>query len=432
MAEILVAGLSPAGHIGPLLKIAQDLVGRGHRVTVMTGARHADTIRGIGARQRLLPPEADFDRSPFDSVGRTTGITTLREAITRVFLAPMPHQAAELSAATAETRFDAVVADYWFLGIIPLLLGDPASRPPVLLFMPTPLTLSSRDTAPWGMGMAPLPGLRGRLRNGVLNLVAQRVTLRSAQRDANAILGSLGVSRLPVSLPDVGELADRLIVPTVPSFEYPRTDLPRNVRFVGAVHPRSCGYLPPQWRHELDDDRPVVHVTDRSVNDDVPGLTESTIEALAGENVLVVATTGGGRLTGSLPGNVRVAERVPYEALLEHVDVMVTDGSYVAVQRALSTGVPLVVAGAAGYMQEVAARVAWSGAGVNLKTPTPTQVMIRDAVRDVLDEERYLRRARELESAFTRRDGIAEITALVGEVVGARRTSPGQRVRSRE
>ena len=41
MAEILVAALSPIGHIGPLLNVTRGLVDRGDRVTVLTTAgRH--------------------------------------------------------------------------------------------------------------------------------------------------------------------------------------------------------------------------------------------------------------------------------------------------------------------------------------------------------------------------------------------------------
>ena len=49
--------------------------------------------------------------------------------------------------------------------------------------------------------------------------------------------------------------------------------------------------------------------------------------------------------------------------------------------------------------------------------------MVRNAVRELLDDGRYLSRARELEAAFARRHGIAEIAALVDEVVEERRTA---------
>jgi MGT family glycosyltransferase len=432
MAEILIAALSPTGHVGPLLSVAQDLAARGNRVTVMTGAVHTDAILAAGARAHPLPAAADFDDSPFDasSRGKTSPLKALNLVIMRLFLAPMPHQAAELSAAMARTRFDAIIADYGFFGVIPFLLGDPASRPPILQYTPTPLMLSSRDTAPNGLGLQPGSGRLSRLRNRALTLLSHHVVLRESQRATNAMLEALGVRRLPTFLLDVGVLADRFIVPTVPSFEYPRSDLAPNVRFVGAVHPQaSRRFVPPDWWPELDGGRPVVHVTQGTVdNEAMSRLIEPTIEALASEDVTLVVTTGGRGvpdLQAPLPANTHVAEFIPHEVLLPKVDVMVTNGGYGGVQRAVSTGVPLVVAGSTEDKPEVAARVAWSGAGVNLETGTPSPTMIRNAVRELLDDGRYLARARELEVAFAQRDGIAEIAALVDEVVSARRPHSG-------
>ncbi|WP_319456215.1 MULTISPECIES: nucleotide disphospho-sugar-binding domain-containing protein [unclassified Mycobacterium] len=435
MAEILIASLSPTGHISPLLSVAQDLVARGDRVTVMTGAVHTDAVLAVGAHPHPLSEAADFDQSPFDasSRGKTSKVKALNLAIIRLFLAPMPHQYAELTSVLATTRFDAIIADYGFFGVIPLLVGHPAARPPILQYTPTPMMLSSRDTAPSGLGLPPGSGWFGRLRNRVLTQVSQRVILRESQRATNAMLGDLGVQHLPVFLLDVGVLADRFIVPTVPSFEYPRRDLAPNVRFVGAVHPQPSNcYVPPTWWSELDGSRPVVHVTQGTVdNEDLSRLIEPTIEALANEDVTLVVTTGGrdiNDLAVDVPPNTFVAEYIPHDVLLPKVDVMVTNGGYGAVQRAVSTGVPLVVAGNTEDKPEVAARVAWSGAGLNLKTGTPSPAMIRDAVRELLGDCAYLRRARELEAAFAQRHGIAEISALVDEVVAER---GGQRRRSR-
>ena len=243
---------------------------------------------------------------------------------------------------------------------------------------------------------------------------------RSGQPITN--LDRLNSRRLSTFILDSGVLADRYIAPTVPEFDYPRSDLPANVRYVGAVHPApSQGFRLPPWWSELDGERPVVHVTQGTIdNADLGRLVEPTIEALGGDDVIVVATTGGrdaSQLKAVLPLNTYVAEYIPHDLLLSKVDVMVTNGGYGAVQRALSAGVPLVVAGNTEDKPEVAARVAWSGAGINLRTGTPTPGAVRAAVRTVLSDGRYLRRARELEAAFARRDGVAEIAAMVDEVI---------------
>jgi UDP:flavonoid glycosyltransferase YjiC (YdhE family) len=92
---------------------------------------------------------------------------------------------------------------------------------------------------------------------------------------------------------------------------------------------------------------------------------------------------------GPLPGNV-IAERfLPFDALLPHVDVLVTNGGFGGVQRAIAHGVPLVVAGTTEDKKDVNARVAHSGVGVNLRTDTPTAAAIGRAVATVLGSTRF-------------------------------------------
>jgi MGT family glycosyltransferase len=432
MPEILIASLSPVGHIAPLLNIAQGLVDRGDRVTVLSSADHAAKIRAVGATPRAIPAEADFDltRLDIDLPGRTktSGIKRVNFDIVRLFVQPMPHQTRVLSELMAQTAFDAMIVDAGFFGILPFLLGDPAARPPVLVYATTPLMISSRDTAPSGMGLPPSSSALGRLRNRALHLLSQKVLLRQSQNAVNYLLDHLNSRPLPMFILDAGLLGDRYISPTVPEFDYPRSDLPANVRYVGAVHPSpAAGYRLPPWWAELDSDRPVVHVTQGTIdNADLGRLVEPTIEALADEDVIVVVSTGGrdaSQLKVALPMNTFVAEYIPHDLLLPKVNVMVTNGGYGAVQRALSMGVPLVVAGNTEDKPEVAARVAWTGAGIDLRTGAPTAGAVRAAVRDVLNDGRYLSAARTLEAAFARRCGVAEIAALVDDVIGEHRTA---------
>lgn len=430
MAEILIAGLSAAGHVTPLLAIAGGLAHRGDRVTVLTSPRHEAKVLACGARFHPLPPEADVEDGKVDHMpGRAelSGLRRLNFDITEMFIAPMPRQAEILTELFIQTRYDAVIVDSVFFGIVPFLLGSRAGVPPVLAFTPMPLMIASRDTAPAGLGMLPGTGPLGRLRNRTLTALSHSVLLGPSHRAANRRLHSMNAPRLPLFVLDAGLLADRYIVPTVPAFDYPRSDLPAQVRYVGAVHPQpTIGFRPPSWWHELDGDRPVVHVTQGTVdNADLGRLLEPTIEALGGEDVIVVATTGGRDVDDikvALPLNTRVAEFIPHDLLLPKVDVMVTNGGYGAVQRALCAGVPLVVAGDSEDKPEVAARVGWSGAGINLRTGTPTPRALRNAVGAVLHNPHYRNCARNLQTAFAQRDGVAEIALLVDEVIAERAT----------
>lgn len=144
-----------------------------------------------------------------------------------------------------------------------------------------------------------------------------------------------------------------------------------------------------------------MHVTQGTFdNADLDQLIAPTLQALADRpDTVVVATTGGRqgqRFHGSIPDNARVADWIPYSALLPHVDVMITNGGYGGVQYALSHGVPVVVAGETSDKAEVGARVDYTGVGIDLKTPTPSPEEIRAAVDAIRREGRYRAAAQRL------------------------------------
>jgi len=102
------------------------------------------------------------------------------------------------------------------------------------------------------------------------------------------------------------------------------------------------------------------------------------------------------------------------------VDVMVTNGGYGGVQQALANGVPLVVAGDSEDKPEVAARVHWSGTGVNLRTGRPSPAMVARAVRGVLDRPTYRARAQALQEQIAASHPLDEISATLANLCLAR------------
>jgi UDP:flavonoid glycosyltransferase YjiC (YdhE family) len=105
----------------------------------------------------------------------------------------------------------------------------------------------------------------------------------------------------------------------------------------------------------------------------------------------------GGVVAGPIPANARVATFLPYAHLLPRVSIVITNAGFGGVQLALAHGIPLIAAGGSEEKPEVAARVAWTGAGLDLRTATPTPHRLRDAVRTLLREPRYRESARRLQ-----------------------------------
>lgn len=428
------------GHVAPMITVGQALLARGQRATVLTGSKFRRAVEASGLGFRALPGEVDYDDANLGDWlpqrGQYSGIAAGRHDIIGMFIRPIPAQHQALVDALDAQRFDAVVADAAYLGVLPTLLGAPAGdRIPIVGISATPLSLRSTDCAPFGSGLRPGRSAFTRLRNRQINFLLDHGPLRAIQRELDTVLRRLGVLEPDLNYFDHAAVFDATFHLSVAGFEYPRRELPASVQFVGPLHPEplSASVGPPIWWSELDGRRPVVHVTQGTMaNVDLSQLIAPTLRALAHEDVLVVASTGGqsvdalpSLLGGSLPDNVRVAEFLPYAQLLPKVDVMVTNGGFGGVQRALAHGLPLVVAGSTEDKPEVAARVAWSGAGLNLRTARPTPARLRRAVRSALYDPRYRQAAQRLQQEITAQGNpLARISdhleALVSTGAGVR------------
>ena len=425
MSRFLFGSNPFSGHVRPGLPIARELVARGHEVVWYTGGRFRAMVEATGARHVAPTAAVDFDEADLEATfpGRAAtraGIPQLKFDVRHLFLDPVVDQVHDMQALLAEESFDAIVVESTFLAgaYLSELTGID-----VAVYGITPLTGRSRDTAPTGLGMTPLSGPLGRVRNRVLHDLIEKVVFGPEQRRAQSVRAALGLPRSDVFFFDTGLLTVPLFIHgTVPEFEYPRTDLPSTVHFVGALLPGTPGTAPlPAWWDELDGDRPVVLVTQGTVKVDPDHLLHPAIEGLAGEDVLVVGTTGGAEPSELLrrhdAANVRLERFIPFEDLLPYVDVVVTNGGYGGTQQALAHGIPVVVAGVTEGKIEIAARVRWAGVGIDLRTDSASAEQVRTAVRRVLADPSYRDRARNLAERYAAHDAARSAADLVEGLV---------------
>ncbi|HET8746491.1 MAG TPA: glycosyltransferase [Ramlibacter sp.] len=427
MASILIATVPIHGHVTPLLAVARHLVARGDRVRFLTGSRFAAAVRATGADHLPLPATADFDdridlNDRFPERAKLSGPRSLAFDIIELFTRPARAQYDAVMAAHAAEPVDALLVDPAFAGAA-FVLGHPrALRPAVVLCGVLPLSVASRDTAPFGMGLAPLGGAAGRMRNALLAFVAGRI-LAPAQRVAEGMFREVHGRALPGPILDWARHADAIAQFTVPEFEYPRSDAPSNLHFVGPISASGSAAPRPSWWADLEGQRAIVHVTQGTIaNKDFGQLVGPTLQALADEDVLVLVATGGRPLDTlpPLPANARAAEFLPYDELLPRVDVFVTNGGYGGVQYALRYGVPIVVSGGQEDKPEVGARVAWSGVGRRLQRVSPRPAEIRQAVRAVLHDGRYRTAAAAMAQRMARSGGLEALSRIVDDVILSR------------
>ena len=420
MATYLLAANPIHGHAGPIIQVAAHLARIGHDVTVVTGSRFREQVARTGSRFLPLQGKADYDdRLPDTSLpdgDRYRGVRRAQYDIRAIFVETIPDQYTTMDAAITETRPDAILVDGAFAGVLPLIART-SRRPPVVALGVTPLTQSSRVLGPHGMALPPARTSFDRARYAAMNALARRVIFRPTQRSGIRVFHQCG-ARLDGFIMDASRRFDRFLQTGPASLEYPRPDLDPNTHFVGVLPHAASSEEKPTWWDTLDGDRPVVHVTQGTIdNQDFGRLVRPTLEALRDRDVTVVVAAGGRPVEtlGPLPANAHAASYLSYDDLLPRTDVFVTNGGFGGVQASLAHGVPLVVAGGTEDKPEVAARVAWSGAGVDLKTGTPGPDAVAEAVDTILADASYRENARRLAADAAGHDALAEITRHLTE-----------------
>ncbi len=392
MARFLLTAMPFTGHVAPLCAVAGELVSRGHHVRVYTGSRFRDRVEAAGAT--LVPWRAapDFDENDLAATfPRLVGKKGLGQLLTNVvdcFLRTAPAQVGDLGAEWEREPWDVLAADEVSLGAV---LFSGRRRTPWATVSVLPLNLAGPGGPPSGLGLTPGTGPVTRARDAALRAVVPGLSwpLRRPLADAYRAVGLRAPS---LQLEKVVFSRHLVIASGSPLLDYARTDRPDHLHFVGEL--AAAARVPsslPSWWPELTG-RTVVLVSQGTQNIDPDDLLRPALAALDGRDLVIVATTGvPGRdeLPFPAPANTRVVGFVPFAALLPHVDLMITNGGWGGTIAALRHGVPLVVAGGDLDKPEIAARVAWSGAGVNLRTGTPTSRAVAAAVDRVLADPSF-------------------------------------------
>ncbi len=469
--HILVASVPIFGHFENMRAIAAFLVSQSYKVSFLCATSFRSQAEACGATFVPLEGKANFDwdrrdefathrDASFDSL---SGPEKMSADFSSFFLAQMAGQYWALQKflvqAYAAHPEESVIMlqDLCFMGAFPPLMGAPGFKPAGLISMGiAPLMLTSVDTAPFGLGLAPDSSPEGRSRSALLNAHSQQQTFAASQAALVSGLKDLGAPDPSLYLFDMMVLKpDLFLQMTIPELEYARSDAPKSLRFIGALPPgrrESIPEYPPWWDEIVAHKKKLVVVTQGTASTDPSDLIIPTLSALSSSpsltnEILVVATlVRGEAIPGSFdppPPNVRLAKWLPFDDLFKHADVVVTNGGYGTVQQSLVAGVPLVLAGGSEDKPEACARVAATGAAIDLKTQTPTVEMVREAVERVLriggagegpeaaaaqmmknnkkknmgaELSSWAERARELKGIYARFDSLNKIIGAVEEL----------------
>ncbi len=444
-AHVIVGAMPFISHLTPMRTIAQHLVARGYQVTLITGGAFRKSVEDTGATCFVPAAWEDFEESSLAAAAQqfistaSTGPMPLANFMASYWFMnaiPLEFNAVQEILASSKAKNPSkpviLLPESSFLVMLPILLGAPGLRPKGVISVGNmPILTVNKDTAPPYSGLLPDSSPEGRLRNEGLNK-AFLEACAPMREQLNSILQDLGAKETDQHRQNaVLDLSNIFLQLCPRSLEYPRSDAPPGLRFTGGLprnHTRThdpSGL--PDWWSELSNrgKTRIVAVSQGTVAMKPENLIIPTLEALKDhEDILVVVALGkrGATLPAeySIPKNARVADWIPFDDLLPLSDVFVTNGGYGSFQNALSCGVPLVIAPPFfADKRDIAGRVEWSGTGINLKTGNPTPEALREAVLDILRDEKYKKRALEIKAEIETYDPMAIIACAIDEVAGS-------------
>lgn len=421
MARYLFTVWSFPGHINPNYAVAVALREHGHEVAFYTGGRAARVLGELGM---VHYPMRHIDEErlyrilfpPDDGAGRVDSIADvrrLRSTMRMWMLDTLGGQVADLEPVLEDWRPDVIVCDpaMW----APFLVLGPTRSIPVAIF--TYLVgcmLSGPQMRLWGRGLPPPTTLGRRLRGDLERFIARRLN-GDFVAAASALRVRYGLAPLVMSPTDFAGSMPLYLVTSVPELDYNRTDLPAHVRYVGrCTWDRPSHVPPPAWLDALPADKPIVYVTEGTVQGGQPRLLQAAARGLAGLPVHVVLSLNADRDAAevglaSLPSNVWLKTYAPGQGwqgdILERASLVITNGGAGSVLASLAEGVPLIVAPTAWDKSENAQRVMEAGAGLRLAARRATPERLRHATKRVLGDPSYRDNARCLAQALGRING---------------------------
>ncbi|KAF6824036.1 UDP-glucuronosyl/UDP-glucosyltransferase [Colletotrichum musicola] len=455
------------GHMRPALQITSHLSSLGFDVTVLGTQRWRPAIEAAGAHfSPIIGLWATLDDpSRWPSIASASSpASRLAASLSGGFVTLLPSGLESVRYALAAIRRRrpgrekiVVLSDTCFSGTLALKLGadlpegfeqDETIRSVGIGVVPTFWTSAERP--PWGSGLPIDASSAGRQRNirtlqETWDSVAEErarwiLTAMNCPRPLESLYSDLSPATTRHPFWDASTIChDATLQMCLPGLEPTSSDWPERIKFAGTlpIKPPPADQSYPVWFSEIFSNsasicssssrKKIVFVAQGTevLNHEV--LLLPTLSALADrEDVLVVACLCVKNAAldtttlpdGRLPQNARVADYIPYDAVLAHADVFVSNSGYGGFSHAVANGVPMVQAGDTFDKPDIGRRVEWSGLGVFLEE-SPAQVdKLRTALDRVLGEDGFKRRAEELRGEARGYDPLGMVGEEILRVAG--------------
>ncbi|MBO9571505.1 MAG: glycosyltransferase [Chitinophagaceae bacterium] len=424
--KILFACAPFDGHFSPLTGLAMHLKNQGHDVRWYTQDYYAGKLKNLDIKHYPFVHADQLNQESMDTIfperkNINNQIKKLNFDIRKIFIEQGPLYYRDIQQINKEFDFDIMIADVGFVGVS---FVKELMKKPVFSIGVFPLTETSKDLAPTGLGLTPAKTFFGRRKQDILRFVANKILFGSSNKLSIKVLREYGIESKNFVFDETTKRSTLVLQSGTPGFEYKRSDLSSNIRFIGPLLPYSQKKLNTYKIERHNEYDKVILVTQGTVEKDVNKILVPTLEAFKNTNTLVIATTGGSgteELRKKYPQqNFIIEDFIPFGDILPICDVYITNGGYGGVMLGIQHKVPMVVAGVHEGKNEICARVGYFKLGINLRTEKPTSDQIRKAVNEVARTAEYKRNVSSLANEFRKYEPAVLLEKYLNELDGVR------------
>lgn len=423
--KVLFATVPADGHINPLTGLAKYLQESGCDVRWYTSSLFESKFEKLGIHHYPFITAKDVNQDNLNILYPERLLiedpaVRLDFDLIEVFANRGPEYYEDMKGIYQSFPFDIVIADSMFSGI-PFVKS--LMKIPVLSIGIIPLAENSVDLGPYGMAMPPATNEAEKAKYAELEGLMTNVVFKKSIDSFDAILNKHNIPHKNSILFDllIREAPLYLQIGT-PSFEYKRSDLGKNIRYVGALMAHTAKKQTTPWFDErLKKYKKVMLLTQGTVEKDINKLIIPTLEAFKGTDVLVVTATASNQtaaLRAKYPfDNIIVEDYIPFDEIMPYASVYVTNGGYGGTLLSIKYKLPMVAAGVHEGKNEVCARIGYFNLGINLATDTPTSEQVKEAVDKVLGDNSYKENIAKLAAEINTYNAIGTSADYVAELI---------------
>ena len=402
------------GHLNPLIALAQELIGRGHRITFCEKPKIADRIQRAGLEFVPLPA----DRNPMPAKPKPhrcrllSDYAGLRFNLKRVGC-EIESYLRELPVALAQAGVEALIVDE--IALSGPTVAEQLRLPYLVISTSVPRNTGWKAFS-WCAGYKYVESPLSWLQSVLLEQSALHVhgPLRRTLDRHRQLAGLQPIRRLQPTYPPLAQITQ------LPEYlDLPNVSLPSWFSYTGpfiSQESRPTVHFP--WHHL--DGRPIVYASLGTTRNAQARIFRLIAEACLDLDVQLIISLGGrfdAAAFANLPGRPVVVDFAPQLELLKLATLVITHGGSNTVLEALMEGKPMIAIPIAYDQPAVAARVVRAGAGIALPVMRLSARRIRAAILAILQDPAYRDAALKSRRALRSQDGAAQAARIIEDAL---------------